>query len=43
LDRGGQGNHQDPDRAPSDGPEVPLSEMKSLLHTLMGLDELAKA
>lgn len=35
--------HQDPDNAPSDGPNmVPLSEMKALLETLMEFDALAK-
>jgi 2-dehydro-3-deoxyphosphooctonate aldolase (KDO 8-P synthase) len=36
--------HQDPDRAPSDGPNmVPLREMEPLLRTLMAFDKLAKA
>ena len=36
--------HQDPDRAPSDGPNmVPLREMEALLRTLMAFDKLAKA
>jgi 2-dehydro-3-deoxyphosphooctonate aldolase (KDO 8-P synthase) len=36
--------HQDPDRAPSDGPNmVPLREMETLLRTLMAFDKLAKA
>ena len=36
--------HQDPDNAPSDGPNmVPLHEMKSLLQQLMAFDALAKA
>jgi 2-dehydro-3-deoxyphosphooctonate aldolase (KDO 8-P synthase) len=36
--------HQDPDRAPSDGPNmVPLREMEQLLRTLMAFDKLAKA
>lgn len=36
--------HQDPDNAPSDGPNmVPLSQMKSLLKQLMAFDALAKA
>src|SRR5262249_31778641 len=36
--------HQDPDRAPSDGPNmVPLRELESLLHRLMAFDKLAKA
>jgi 2-dehydro-3-deoxyphosphooctonate aldolase (KDO 8-P synthase) len=36
--------HQDPDRAPSDGPNmVPLRELEPLLRTLMAFDKLAKA
>jgi 2-dehydro-3-deoxyphosphooctonate aldolase (KDO 8-P synthase) len=36
--------HQDPDRAPSDGPNmIPLKEMEPLLTRLMELDGLAKA
>jgi 2-dehydro-3-deoxyphosphooctonate aldolase (KDO 8-P synthase) len=36
--------HQDPDRAPSDGPNmVPLAEMEDLLRMLMAFDRLAKA
>jgi 2-dehydro-3-deoxyphosphooctonate aldolase (KDO 8-P synthase) len=36
--------HQDPDKAPSDGPNmVPLREMEELLRTLMRFDELAKS
>jgi 2-dehydro-3-deoxyphosphooctonate aldolase (KDO 8-P synthase) len=36
--------HQDPDRAPSDGPNmVPLREMEPLLRMLMAFDKLAKA
>jgi 2-dehydro-3-deoxyphosphooctonate aldolase (KDO 8-P synthase) len=36
--------HQDPDHAPSDGPNmVPLAEMEPLLRTLVALDRLAKA
>ena len=36
--------HPDPDKAPSDGPNmVPLREMKSLLSDLMAFDALAKA
>jgi len=36
--------HQDPDRAPSDGPNmVPLRDMEDLLGTLMRFDEIAKA
>ncbi len=36
--------HQDPDRAPSDGPNmVPLPEMEALLRQLMAFDALAKA
>jgi 2-dehydro-3-deoxyphosphooctonate aldolase (KDO 8-P synthase) len=35
--------HPDPDRAPSDGPNmVPLSEFEGLLRTLMAFDALAK-
>jgi 2-dehydro-3-deoxyphosphooctonate aldolase (KDO 8-P synthase) len=36
--------HQDPDRAPSDGPNMmPLKEMEPLLRRLMDFDALAKA
>jgi 2-dehydro-3-deoxyphosphooctonate aldolase (KDO 8-P synthase) len=36
--------HQDPDRAPSDGPNMmPLAEMEPLLRTLIAFDKLAKA
>jgi 2-dehydro-3-deoxyphosphooctonate aldolase (KDO 8-P synthase) len=36
--------HQDPDKAPSDGPNmVPLAEMEGLLERLMAFDRLAKA
>ena len=36
--------HQDPDQAPSDGPNmIPLDEMEPLLRTLVALDKLAKA
>ena len=36
--------HQDPDKAPSDGPNmVPLREMEQLLARLMAYDALAKA
>ncbi|MEM9027535.1 MAG: 3-deoxy-8-phosphooctulonate synthase [Pseudomonadota bacterium] len=36
--------HQDPDRAPSDGPNmVPLSELRGLLAQLMSLDKITKA
>ncbi|QBF30966.1 3-deoxy-8-phosphooctulonate synthase [Thalassococcus sp. S3] len=36
--------HEDPDTAPSDGPNmIPLSDMKSLIETLMAFDGLAKA
>jgi 2-dehydro-3-deoxyphosphooctonate aldolase (KDO 8-P synthase) len=36
--------HQDPDKAPSDGPNmVPLKELEPLLRTLMAFDKLAKA
>jgi 2-dehydro-3-deoxyphosphooctonate aldolase (KDO 8-P synthase) len=35
--------HQDPDRAPSDGPNmIPLKDMERLLGQLIGLDKLAK-
>jgi 2-dehydro-3-deoxyphosphooctonate aldolase (KDO 8-P synthase) len=35
--------HQDPDRAPSDGPNmVPLAQMEGLLHLLMEFDRIAK-
>jgi 2-dehydro-3-deoxyphosphooctonate aldolase (KDO 8-P synthase) len=35
--------HQDPDKAPSDGPNMlPISEMESLLRDLMELDALTK-
>lgn len=36
--------HQDPDHAPSDGPNmVPLSKLEALLTTLLALDRIAKA
>ncbi|MEM7777856.1 MAG: 3-deoxy-8-phosphooctulonate synthase [Pseudomonadota bacterium] len=36
--------HQDPDRAPSDGPNmVPLNELRGLLAQLMRLDKITKA
>jgi len=36
--------HQDPDNAPSDGPNmIPLSEIKDVIETLMAFDRLAKA
>ena len=36
--------HQDPDNAPSDGPNmVPLDKLEGLLKTLMALDKVAKA
>lgn len=36
--------HQDPDNAPSDGPNmVPLHEFEALMETLMAFDRLAKA
>jgi len=36
--------HQDPDRAPSDGPNmVPLKDLPALVETLMAFDRLAKA
>ena len=35
--------HQDPDRAPSDGPNmVPLSQLPEILETLVELDRIAK-
>ena len=35
--------HQDPDNAPSDGPNmVPLKDMEALLRTLIAFDRLAK-
>ena len=35
--------HQDPDRAPSDGPNMmPLKEMEPLLRSLVEFDRLAK-
>lgn len=35
--------HEDPDNAPSDGPNmVPLREMRALLETLMAFDAVAK-
>jgi 2-dehydro-3-deoxyphosphooctonate aldolase (KDO 8-P synthase) len=36
--------HQDPDNAPSDGPNmVPLEKLETLLKTLMALDKIAKS
>jgi len=36
--------HEDPDRAPSDGPNmIPLDQMGDLIHSLMAFDRLAKA
>ena len=36
--------HEDPDNAPSDGPNmVPLDKLEALLTTLMALDKVAKA
>ena len=36
--------HEDPDRAPSDGPNmIPLDRMPALIASLMGFDRLAKA
>ena len=36
--------HQDPDKAPSDGPNmVPLKQMPALLETLVEFDRLAKS
>jgi len=35
--------HQDPDTAPSDGPNmVPLKEMRALLSSLLALDRVVK-
>jgi 2-dehydro-3-deoxyphosphooctonate aldolase (KDO 8-P synthase) len=35
--------HQDPDNAPSDGPNmVPLDRLEGLLTTLMAIDRVAK-
>jgi len=35
--------HPDPDRTPSDGPNmVPLSEREGLLRTLLAFDRIAK-
>jgi 2-dehydro-3-deoxyphosphooctonate aldolase (KDO 8-P synthase) len=35
--------HQDPDNAPSDGPNmVPLHQMRALVETLMAIDALVK-
>ena len=36
--------HEDPDRAPSDGPNmVPLKALPAILETLIAFDKLAKA
>jgi len=36
--------HQDPDSAPSDGPNmIPLKELEELLNVLIKFDRLAKA
>jgi 2-dehydro-3-deoxyphosphooctonate aldolase (KDO 8-P synthase) len=36
--------HEDPDNAPSDGPNmVPLAEMERLVETLQAFDAIAKA
>jgi 2-dehydro-3-deoxyphosphooctonate aldolase (KDO 8-P synthase) len=36
--------HQDPDKAPSDGPNMlPLDEMEALLRELIAFDKLSKA
>ncbi|MFN3525424.1 MAG: 3-deoxy-8-phosphooctulonate synthase, partial [Paracoccus sp. (in: a-proteobacteria)] len=36
--------HEDPDRAPSDGPNmIPLDQMPALIASLMRFDALAKA
>ena len=35
--------HRDPDKAPSDGPNMlPLDEIEPLLRSLVGFDKLAK-
>jgi 2-dehydro-3-deoxyphosphooctonate aldolase (KDO 8-P synthase) len=35
--------HEDPDKAPSDGPNmVPLAELERLLETLLALDKVVK-
>jgi 2-dehydro-3-deoxyphosphooctonate aldolase (KDO 8-P synthase) len=37
-------SHQDPDNAPSDGPNmIPLDQMEGLLTRLMAIDRAAKA
>ncbi|NJO34610.1 MAG: 3-deoxy-8-phosphooctulonate synthase, partial [Rhodospirillales bacterium] len=36
--------HQDPDHAPSDGPNmVPIKHLRSVLETLIALDKIAKS
>jgi len=36
--------HQDPDKAPSDGPNmIPLKQMPALIEELMAFDKLAKS
>ena len=36
--------HQDPDKAPSDGPNmIPIKQLEPLLQTLIEFDRLAKA
>ena len=36
--------HQDPDKAPSDGPNmIPIKQLETLLETLMQFDAMAKA
>ena len=36
--------HEDPDNAPSDGPNmIPLAQMPALIASLMAFDRLAKA
>ncbi|MEQ9200744.1 MAG: 3-deoxy-8-phosphooctulonate synthase, partial [Rhodospirillales bacterium] len=36
--------HQDPDNAPSDGPNmIPIKELKGVLQTLIGFDRLSKS
>ena len=36
--------HQDPDRAPSDGPNmIPLKDLKGILQTMLAFDRLTKS
>ena len=36
--------HQDPDKAPSDGPNmIPLSQLPEIVETLLEIDRVAKA